>query len=67
MVRRFRHPVNAADLLGGQGSTEKPFTVKARTQYPALEIVSRRSPHAVGEKTHELVRMRPGNACSRTG
>jgi hypothetical protein len=39
MVRRFRHPVNAADLFDGQGSAENRFTVKARTQYPALEIV----------------------------
>jgi hypothetical protein len=42
MVRRLAGEVNAADLLDEQGSAEKPFTVKARTQYPALEIVSDR-------------------------
>jgi len=30
MVRRFRHPVNAADLPARHSSAQNPFTVKAK-------------------------------------
>lgn len=32
MVRPFRHPVNAADLLDRHRSPENPFTVKAKAR-----------------------------------